>query len=210
MTDVCVSQFFFSRNGYGAGILPTILYPHKKNVDNENKRFFDRLVGDLRVYECCDFASSNRANAYLRQLDRTGIHPILETKTRMQVMLKTNMNVSQGLCNGSRGVILGYKPFKTWYAGIDENEMKRRYPGQATSRLPEWGKRFTLVPYVLFSNGLKVLVGPHVWSRSFDNGKLTVSRLQIPLIPAWALTIHKVSSLSEPRAPEAYFKHRGH
>lgn len=154
----------------------------------------------MRSYECSDYANNNQAKKFLRQLDKTNVHPILETKSRMQVMLTTNLNVSSGLCNGSRGVLLGYKKFSAWYGGVDKEDMNRRYTEQGTSRIAQWGRKNFLLPFVLFSNGQKVTIGPHILTCKFDNGKLSVSRIQIPLIPAWSITIHKVSSSSPARS----------
>lgn len=43
--------------------------------------------------------------------------------------------------------------------------------------------------FVRFVNGLKILITPHVWSLKDNN--TVISRKQIPLILAWAITIHK-------------------
>ena len=177
------------------GIIPTKLYPLNKSVDGENKRFFDRLEGQIRPYECKDFVSSQKARPYLSQLDKIGVPTILETKPRMQVMLRTNIDIKRGLCNGTRGVILGYRPFKVWLQGNDEKDLSRRYAG-GVAHLKQWGKAHPQLPFVLFSNGVKLTIAPAEFERKFLQGKVSCTRLQIPLNPAWAITIHKAQGMS--------------
>jgi len=110
-------------------------------------------------------------------------------------MLKTNIDIKRGLCNGSRGVILGYQPFKAWMTHMHKEDLKYRYPG-AEGKLKKWGEKHPQLPFVLFANGLKMTIPPATWERKFEAGKLSVTRLQIPLIPAWALTIHKSQGMS--------------
>ncbi|QDZ22718.1 ATP-dependent DNA helicase PIF1 [Chloropicon primus] len=172
------------------GILPTMLYPHRRNVDSENKRFFDKLQGQVREYECKDFVNCDRARPYLQQLNKINVPGILETKPRMQVMLRTNMDLKKGLCNGTRGVILGYRPFKAWLQEQNDDTLRMRYPG-AFAHLKQWGKKHPHLPFVLFANGVKMTIPPVTWERTFLEGKVSVTRLQVPLIAAWALTIHK-------------------
>lgn len=179
----------------GDGILPTKLYPFRRAVDSENQRFFRKLEGQIRDYQCINFASSERAKPYLARLNDIGVPSVLETKPRMQVMLKTNLDIKNGLCNGSRGVILGYRPFEAWKKEMGDEGIKFRYPGSLT-HLKKWGKDHPHLPYVLFANGMKVTIPPATWERKFLDGKAVVTRLQIPLLPAWALTIHKSQGMS--------------
>ena len=157
--------------------------------------FFDRLEGQIRPYECKDFVSSQKARPYLSQLDKIGVPTILETKPRMQVMLRTNIDIKRGLCNGTRGVILGYRPFKVWLQGNDEKDLSRRYAG-GVAHLKQWGKAHPQLPFVLFSNGVKLTIAPAEFERKFLQGKVSCTRLQIPLNPAWAITIHKAQGMS--------------
>lgn len=52
----------------------------------------------------------------------------------------------------------------------------------------------TQIPYVEFDNGIKMLISPVNWELEMDNCKGNAT--QIPLMLAYALTIHKVQSLS--------------
>ena len=177
-------------------ILPTKLYPHRRSVDSENKKFFDQLGGAIVQYNAIDFCSSEKARSYLGKLNNdVGVPSILETKLRMQVMLKTNINIKAGLCNGSRGVVIGYVDFSEWYQKQSQQEIRIKYGGNV-GPLEEFRQNHVHLPKVLFANGMEQVIPPQCWERKVLGNKASVSRLQIPLIPAWALTIHKCQGMS--------------
>lgn len=93
----------------------------------------------------------------------------LELKVGAEVMLISNINQAAGLVNGSRGVVTGFN-----------------------DRLP----------VVRFHNGAEILIGKRMFTFGCDKqvkGKpkeLPATRRQIPLLLAYALTIHKAQGLS--------------
>lgn len=99
---------------------------------------------------------------------------ILELKIGAQVILIRNLN--RYLVNGSIGTIIGFK-------AIENSEEK--YP----------------IVSMLMSNGMrhKLTIGPIEWRMSMPDGTLISSRIQIPLILAWAITIHKSQGQTIPR-----------
>ena len=204
-------------------ILPTKLYPHRVAVDSENKKFFDQLEGNAISYGATNFkgAKLSRDKSIRKRLDQeTDAPPVVETKLRMQVLLRTNLDVDAGLCNGSRGVLIGYESFRKWLAKLDDwGTDLSKYGGRTRleSFANENGAYQTALPVVLFANGEVRTIGPQLWERTdvkenpspkatkaSPNASQdkkppqveTISRLQIPLIPAWALTIHKCQGMS--------------
>ncbi len=204
-------------------ILPTKLYPHRVAVDSENKKFFDQLEGNAISYGATNFKGSklSRDKSIRKRLDQeTDAPPVVETKLRMQVLLRTNLDVDAGLCNGSRGVLIGYESFRKWLAKLDDwGTDLSKYGGRTRleSFANENGAYQTALPVVLFANGEVRTIGPQLWERTdvkenpspkatkaSPNASQdkkppqveTISRLQIPLIPAWALTIHKCQGMS--------------
>jgi len=99
---------------------------------------------------------------------------ILELKIGAQVMLIRNLN--RYLVNGSIGTIIRFESIK---------DSEAKYP----------------VVSMLMSNGMtyKLTIGPVEWRMSMPDDTLISSRIQIPLILAWAITIHKSQGQTIPR-----------
>jgi hypothetical protein len=76
-------------------------------------------------------------------------------------------------------------------AALSERERKRRglAPGE-TPEIEETDLQGSW-PVVEFTNGMKVLMAPMEFSVENANGQTEATRNQIPLILAWALSIHK-------------------
>ncbi len=169
------------------GIEPTRMHARRINVDEINHHNLAAL-GDVDT-------ESYRANVYW-ELDAGGKgrklpEPIRKMKTDAltkaaqaissnaavsqeitlkvgaQVMLLCNMDVTNGLVNGSRGVVTKFAPS----------------PG--TGRL---------MPVVKFAKS-EVMVERNVWEHRVEDAG-TVYFRQVPLQLAWAVTIHKAQGLS--------------
>jgi ATP-dependent DNA helicase PIF1 len=103
---------------------------------------------------------------------------ILTLKVGAQVMLIKNLD--ENLVNGTQGTVIGFRPRE-----MKETKHPRDFPKPPDIYYPE-------VEFHL-SNGNKVTVvcEPHEWKVEFPNMETQASRTQIPLILAWALSIHK-------------------
>lgn len=85
-------------------IIPTILYATRANVESENNQKLNALPGKLFVYKSKDTV----ARGYEKESEnilKTLSQPVLQLKVGAQVMHTIN-NVTLGLVNGSRGVVL--------------------------------------------------------------------------------------------------------
>ena len=139
-----------------------MLYATNFNTNAHNAEELERLPHPIETYAAVDTVGFNDLKFIKTQFDQI----IPQTSTfcvGAQVMLKANLNVDSGLVNGSRGVV--------------------------TQVLPQ-GVR------VKFLNGDEILITPHIWSLEIPEKKdpeksIKNSRSQIPLILAWALTIHR-------------------
>ena len=187
-------------------IRPTLLFSRNKDVDDVNAREMQHLVAKN--------AKNNLMPVYIRAKDE--VHPLLpgpapvhgpaaslprqpvpvpvdnKEKERLKELLQKSeffrdcmaqseicmcvgaqvmlvKNVSPSLANGSRGVIVGFQDFNN----------------------PTIKK----VPIVRFSNGETSSVAP-VKFTSVVHGAGEVSRFQIPLKLAWAITIHKSQGMT--------------
>ncbi len=149
-----------SQKGSITTLKPTIMYSTRDDVNLFNQKEMSLLPGEPRTYKAIDHfkknsAMSSKADDYRMMLD-DAISRDVTLKVGAQVMLKANVNISLGLVNGSRGVVL------------------------------ELGLQHVIVRFV---NGLKVPITPFEWSIEDKEGR--ASRLQMPFILAWALTVHK-------------------
>lgn len=153
-----------------SSILPTRILPTRAMVNQINTREQERLSGDQFDF----YAREGRASisdllqrrptdanqtSIRKQHPWPGVTPKISLSVSTQVMCCVNIDVvGNGVCNGSRGIVVGF---------------------------------LRGAPVVKFLNGVEMVIEPHVW----DVGKrLYVT--QIPLILAWAITIHKSQGAS--------------
>jgi ATP-dependent DNA helicase PIF1 len=143
-------------------ITPTMLYPHRKTVEDTNIKKLDELKTVKKLFTSkdnkYDFSSKLTVNATAK--DTETLEERCPKKITLcegaQVMLTVNMDTEKGLVNGSRGVIVGF-----------------------TSGNPD----------VLFDNGQRLTISPTTFECQTQSS--IVRRVQIPLVLAWATTIHK-------------------
>ncbi len=148
-------------------ILPTVLYPYKKNVERENMLEYSKLVSEgveNHQYLSNDHVINKKTKFNLpcgaREIETLNktcrASDSLELCIGAQVMLIWNVDFLSGLVNGSRGVITKFE-----------------------------GDR----PVVVFDNGVEYKVEKIEFE--VDIGKEILVRKQYPLMLAWALTVHK-------------------
>ena len=154
--------------GLNQRIRPTILFPHKKEVERINLQELEALKqtgAETMVYKTSD-TIINRKSDLIRTLNKQESENInklcnapaeLELAVGAQVMLITNQDFERQLVNGSRGVVTGFKD------GL---------------------------PVVVFDSGEQVKIERKSFEINWSSDE-RMSRLQVPLILAWAMTIHK-------------------
>jgi ATP-dependent DNA helicase PIF1 len=89
-------------------IKPTILYSQKKDVEAFNMAELDKLEGSPIIFNAFDeFKPKSygfKKEKYIIHFDDT-IPSVIALKKGAQVMLKANLDTSEGLANGTRGVV---------------------------------------------------------------------------------------------------------
>jgi ATP-dependent DNA helicase PIF1 len=148
-------------------IVPTSLFATNKEADTENNKELLKLNGEQMVYEarCVVSTKPNIKEHDLKEIYRTSMQvtkhcaapEILNLRPGAQVMLRINMDLENGLANGSRGYVRSYS---------------------------EDG-----FPIVQFINGKIRTIIPYNFLYKYPQGTITVT--QVPLLLAWAMTIHK-------------------
>lgn len=148
----------------GLAVVPSVLYARNVDTAAYNQAELARLQTPLQIYEAVDELSGEFSN---RKRIRTQLELIVPARLALrvgaQVMLKANLNTKDGLVNGSRGVVVGVESGCVSVKFVD-------------------GKVSTLVPYTW------TLEEPASEKRMASR---KYARTQIPLILAWALTIHR-------------------
>lgn len=96
------------------------------------------------------------------QLNLRGLNELV-LKVNCRVMLVKNIDVSQGIVNGSIGTIVQFIEDKTTKLNL---------------------------PLVKFDNNIELLISPTPWEIDIDNCKVTAT--QIPLMLAYSVTCHKI------------------
>ncbi|XP_060087615.1 ATP-dependent DNA helicase PIF1 [Heteronotia binoei] len=143
------------------GILATQLCTHKDDVELTNAKRLRELSGDSRFFKAVDSDP-----VLVKTLDvQCPVSSIIELKIGAQVMLTKNLDVSQSLVNGARGVVIG---FETEGKGL---------------------------PKVRFLCGVTTVVGLERWVLKGSAGT-HLTRQQVPLKLAWAISIHKSQGMS--------------
>jgi len=166
------------------GILPTVMYSHRTDVDGYNAEKLDDLSADPTEYtaEFCYCLTeeavkervdeSRRIPAALRKKfqkvetnirKNAPVETVVELKPGAQVLLCANISRESGLVNGSRGIVKKITP-----DGL---------------------------PVVKFANGAKGVIGPYSWPTRVGRDGFVVYT-QIPLRLGWAVTIHKSQGMT--------------
>lgn len=84
------------------GITATRLCSHVEEAESINQFQLEQLEGESRVFHARDSDETDNANLF-------PVPKKLELKVAAQVMLLKNLNVSSGLVNGARGVVVSFE-----------------------------------------------------------------------------------------------------
>ncbi|KAM6199254.1 ATP-dependent DNA helicase PIF1 [Sarcoramphus papa] len=143
------------------GILATRLCTHKDDVEITNERRLQQLSGEVHTFEALDSDPM-----LVKLIDaQCPVGGRVELKLGAQVMLAKNLDLSQGLVNGARGIVVGF-----------ESEQKG-------------------LPKVRFLCGVTQVIRMEKWVFKGPSG-VHLSRQQLPLKLAWAISIHKSQGMS--------------
>ncbi|KAJ8489347.1 hypothetical protein ONZ51_g2972 [Trametes cubensis] len=175
---------------YEDGLGATELFPRREDVERSNTVRMGGITGREQVYNAYDGGTIADLQQRDKMLANFMAPKRLVLKEGAQVMLIKNMD--ETLVNGTMGKIIG---FVDPAAALDDDAGKPSSKGakepKATASL---GSR-QLLPMVEFlqPGGLRrqVIIQPDTWKVELPNGEVQVSRTQIPLILAWAMSIHK-------------------
>ena len=120
-----------------------------------------------------------------------GLPHTLKLAVGAQVMLRRNIMCEDGLVNGARGVIVGFK----WLDGADHQAQPGLLPSAVLVKFhdPRVGRIHSILVPGCDSEAVEIRP---ISAKLFAQQGVTLQRTQLPLVPCWAATIHKVQGLS--------------
>jgi len=179
-------------------------FPTRNEVENANSFRMRSLAGKLYNYEAADTGTILDHTMRDKLLANMMAPKTLALKKGSQVMLIKNMD--DNLVNGSLGKVVAFmneKTFEIYHENpdvLDENvashdldeDMKSQLSALQAKAKSAVGKEFPLVRFALADGTSRdLLVMPEEWKVELPSGEVQAQRSQLPLILAWALSIHK-------------------
>ncbi|KAJ6081332.1 hypothetical protein N7499_006206 [Penicillium canescens] len=185
----------------------TELFPTRAEVEGANSARMGRLSGEMMMFNAVDSGTIQDPQHREKLLSNCMAPPLIQLKKGAQVMLIKNMEES--LVNGSIGRVVAFmseeyfdsyrendKDFAEDASVSDEERAMRAkkklkpmgYKEGPASATRKW-------PLVCFmqpdGSERHLLCQPETWKIELPNGEVQAQRQQVPLILAWALSIHK-------------------
>jgi ATP-dependent DNA helicase PIF1 len=182
----------------------TELFPTRSEVDRANTLRMQQLPGEVRIFEAKDGGSIQDINFRNKLLSNCMAPEQIMLKKGAQVMLIKN--VDETLVNGSLGRVIGFMSEATFdhYHEHEEEYIELQAVGEEDlnpaqkklkARLQNLANTSLTYPLVRFAiadgTTRELLCTRESWKVELPNGEVQASRSQIPLILAWALSIHK-------------------
>lgn len=183
---------------FNDGVDSAELFPTRAQVDSSNTKRLNELPGKAQRYDSADTGDMKIRDRLLQNMMAP---KSLDLKINAQVMLIKNLD--ETLVNGSLGKVVAFADEKTFdMTNVDEYspEMdsamaKAKQKLKGFSRDPEGMGDPHKYPVVEFRSidGVPrtILCQPEEWKVELPNGEIQAKRSQLPLILAWALSIHK-------------------
>jgi hypothetical protein len=164
-------------------IVPTKLFPTNKDVEMTNERELAKLLGETEVYE---HQTEGKSEFKKQLLQGMKAPTTLVLKLNAQVMLLKNKDVASGLVNGTRGEVVGFTV-----------EGENASDGGCSAIFAN--RRLPIVKFHCKSGNSsyykEVTLKEETWELK-SGEKIMATYTQIPLMLAWAISIHKSQGMT--------------
>lgn len=194
---------------YNDSIEPTELFPRREDVERSNNSRLNQLNTDGWSYPAVDGGTITDPVQREKLLSNFLACKHISLKQGAQVMLIKNMD--ETLVNGSIGHVIGFchKQFfdqdtsGKWVefdlSELDEEDREKRLKTRAAMEAKlAASKPLPVVRFKIPGGGYRdQLIDVEPFKAELPNGEVQASRVQVPLILAWAMSIHKSQGQSE-------------
>lgn len=183
---------------FNDGVDMAHLFPTRVQVEHANNSRLNALPGRAFKFDAFDTGDPQIKD---RLLSNMMAPKSLTLKENAQVMLIKNMD--DNLVNGSLGKIVGFSDEKTFemtsanaFGDPMDDAMARarkKLKGfSADTDTGSSGNKFPVVQFTATDGSTRIILcQPEDWKVELPNGEIQAKRSQLPLILAWALSIHK-------------------
>lgn len=176
---------------YTDGIEPTELFSTRREVDNANFTRSNHLNTEAHTYVAMEYPGIDSKGERVskehmeRLLERLVVPNTIQLKVGAQVMLIKNL-IPGELVNGSVGQVVR---FCTSAEAIKESTETVKPDGIGGAKSAPPSDR--VWPVVRFIRGREMMCIPQDFTVNNADGGMEARRVQLPLILAWALSVHK-------------------
>lgn len=186
-------------------ILTVQRFPTRNEVENANSARMSKLSGEMMTFHAVDSGTVQDPKYREKMLSNCMAPPVIHLKKGAQVMLIKNME--ETLVNGSIGRVIAFMDEATFDIHRTDNDLaagggasddekghaKKKLKGFANDDMGvKVTRRWPLVAFVQPDGTERhLLCQPESWKIELPNGEVQAQRQQVPLILAWALSIHK-------------------
>ena len=188
------------------------LFSRREDVKKLNDREFALLQTPIITYTCFDHfqmnpdhielaakAERDPVDGSLIALDEHRLEKMIEVKVGMLVMLLCNLSFDDGLVNGSQGRVIGFKPAPKPKELFEFNGEHASHKSALIGRYVSHNK-CNKWPVVRFHNNVERTIYPVCMVNELGESPWSlISRTQVPLVAAWAMTIHKSQGMTIPK-----------
>lgn len=181
---------------YGVDIIPTELFPLRAEVEKANKDRLNNIQSEAHVYKSIDGGAA--VPIMLEKALASFMAPKeITLKVGAQVMLIKNL--TETLVNGSIGKVIDFMD-EAEYSQMTEGAPQEQVKDDRNAPVRVSRKKWPLVRFSLPNNGgtKDYLAVQESWQLEKEGGVVEASRYQIPLILAWAISIHKAQGQTLP------------